>query len=67
MRTLILCGALLLAACGAQNKDGTCKDYKPAMSCPAGFDYVCQTTDGGCQQCSCVQKEGFPEAPGYDD
>lgn len=59
--------AVLLTGCGTTHKDGTCKDYTPAMSCPAGFDYVCETNEDGCKRCTCVQNKNFPEAPGYDD
>lgn len=67
MRTLTLIIALSLAACGAQNKDGTCKDYTPSMSCPTGHDYVCETSKDGCRQCTCVPNQNIPEAPGFDD
>ena len=57
----------LLAACGVTTKEGTCKDYVPAASCPADHSYECQTTKQGCKQCTCVRNKNHPEVPGYDD
>lgn len=63
--TAIFCVGL--TSCGAQHKDGTCKDYKPAISCPAGSTYECQTSTDGCRQCGCVANDRFDKpAPGYD-
>jgi|GEM_PF-3225854 len=45
----------------------TCEDYKPLAACSVDFEYVCQTTDDGCEQCSCVPRHGGhgigPERP----
>lgn len=63
MKCAILLLALIFGSCGATNKDGTCKDYTPAMSCPAGYDYTCETNKDGCKVCSCVRNEDVPAAP----
>ncbi len=47
--------SLFLAAClGPRTADGECRDYKPMDYCDDSAEYVCQTTEDGCEQCSCV-------------
>ena len=62
----------LSAASCASTRDGTkkCEDYKPLATCSLEFEYVCETTEDGCEQCSCVPRGGGrngvgPERP-YD-
>ncbi|PKN55573.1 MAG: hypothetical protein CVU56_20740 [Deltaproteobacteria bacterium HGW-Deltaproteobacteria-14] len=48
----------LAAASCASTRDaaGKCEDYKPLAACSLDFQYVCETNEDGCEQCSCVPK-----------
>jgi len=68
-RRLILPALLTLVlgatACAGAHAKGECQDYKPLGACSLEFDYVCQTTEDGCEQCACVLKRG-PGGAGPD-
>lgn len=71
----LIAAALLFLSLGAPTcatTDGAekkCEDYKPLAACSLEFEYVCQTTPEGCEECSCVPAEDRngvgPERP-YD-
>lgn len=46
---------LFVACAGPYGSDGTCNDYEPIEGyCDDNAEYVCQTTEEGCRQCSCI-------------
>lgn len=49
---LVTTVALGLSACGVRS-GGRCTDYVPLTDCSDGYHTECQTTRGGCRQCSC--------------
>jgi hypothetical protein len=48
---------LVYWGCGTQRADGTCKDYQPISCWNDEYVRVCETTDDGCEQCTCVTEE----------
>ena len=45
----------LLACLGPRTMDGECRDYQPLEDyCDDSAEYVCQITEDGCKQCSCI-------------
>ena len=44
----------LVSACGSAPRGGECEDYKPIDTCQAGWRMECETTEDGCEQCTCV-------------
>lgn len=67
MRTLslsIVCAAIGLAsaACGSTRGAGQCPDKPFLDMCTEGFQFECETTGDGCEQCSCVpmSEQGRP-------
>ena len=45
--------ACIASGCATTNADGSCRDYEPLDFCGTDSDYVCDTTDDGCRQCTC--------------
>jgi len=52
---------LTAAGCSGAAQRGECKEYKPLGACSLDFEYVCETTEDGCEQCSCVPRRGLEE------
>ncbi|TNF30921.1 MAG: hypothetical protein EP329_13100 [Deltaproteobacteria bacterium] len=56
-------------ASSASAEKKPCEDYKPLATCSLDFEYVCQTTEDGCEQCTCVPRQrdrgAGPDGP-YD-
>ncbi len=70
MRLLVLLSlalslTTLAGRCGTTSADGECQEYKPLAMCSEEFEYVCETTDDGCEQCSCVPMRHIRDAPGH--
>lgn len=51
-------------ATGPENDQG-CSDYEPLDFCDDDSEYVCQTTEGGCRQCTCLPEEEAARFKGY--
>jgi len=45
---------LSMLGCGATRGQGVCPDKSLVELCSPGFRSECETTDKGCEQCSCV-------------
>lgn len=55
---MLVLGALGLgglgSGCGSSRAAGTCPDKPIVEMCSMDFEYVCETREDGCEQCSCV-------------
>ena len=50
-----------IGGCAGAAPRGPCKDYRPLGACSLDFEYVCETTEDGCEQCSCVPRRGVED------
>lgn len=55
--TFAFLGGPTCASSASADKE-KCEDYKPLAACSVEFEYVCQTTEDGCEQCGCVPRRG---------